>query len=193
MIARFLAVFALSVSAASARYAVVAEGTAPESAYEVVDASSSAALSQLALRCGARPGRLPALVDLSTGRWRHVWKDVATAQAELESLEAASAQEDKSPETKALENEFFDLVDEIALAAGDPPMAEADAKDLGKVRAKLKKAKNAKDAASGAGKKAKADDLLELSELRGRLLLLDAELSAEDPGWKKNAKRHVLP
>ena len=89
--------------------------------------------------------------------------------------------------------EWFDLADEIALAAGGPPMAEADARDLSKLRAKLKKAKDAKDAAVGQGKKAKADDLLEINELRGRLLLIDAELSAEDPGWKKNAKRHSVP
>ena len=126
-------------------------------------------------------GELPSDVEVTAFK---ATKAAAKAQAE---------QDAKPLSRKLLENEWFDLADEIALAAGDPPMPEADARDLSKLRAKLKKAKGAKDAAAGAGKKAKADDLLEINELRGRLLLIDAELSAEDPGWKKNAKRHSVP
>ena len=146
---------------------------------------------------GVHPGEFPALVDLDSRLFVPVRAgDFAAAAAELDSVSAeiAAAEQDSKPlSRKLLENEWFDLADEIALAAGDPPMPEADARDLPKLHAKLKKAKDAKDAAAGAGKKAKADDLLEINELRGRLLLIDAELSAEDPGWKKNAKRHSVP
>ena len=186
-----LILFSLAAASSAAELVVVRPGSpVPEApGVEVFVVRGQPDLESLAARCGARPGVFPALVDTGTGIWSPLADGLEAARAAL----AARVQEKKSGPRTLLENEWFDLVDEIALAAGDPPPAEADAKDLGKVRAKLKKAKDAKDAASGAGKKAKADDLLELSELRGRLLLLDAELSAEDPGWKKNAKRHSVP
>ena len=200
-IAAFLFVVLLGLPA-MAEIVVLTHGVPVDQAtYRALDVAGKSALDAYSVATGTRVGRFPALVDESARIWVPiVGGDLAAAEAALAARLAETAAEDeqilqdaKSGSRKLLENEWFDLVDEIALAAGDPPPAEADAKDLGKVRAKLKKAKDAKDAASGAGKKAKADDLLELSELRGRLLLLDAELSAEDPGWKKNAKRHVLP
>lgn len=197
----FAAVVFPAVFSSGGERVVVVDSGGPESVpgYEVLSVGERLkwpGLPAFAKASGVHPGEFPALVDLDSRLFVPVREgDLAAAAAELDSVsaEVAAAEQDSKPlSRKLLENEFFDLVDEIALAAGDPPPAEADAKDLGKVRAKLKKAKAAKDAAAGQGKKAKADDLLELSELRGRLLLLDAELSAEDPGWKKNAKRHVF-
>ena len=198
----FLAALSALLPSSRGERVVVVDSTGPEAVpgYSVVsvgDRLKWEGLPAFAKARGVHPGEFPALVDLDAKLFVPVRDgDFAAAAAELDSVVSgnALAEQDAKPETrKLLENEYFDLVDEIARAAGDPPPAEADAKDLGKVRAALKKAKNSKDAAAGSGKKAKADDLLEINELRGRLLLIDAELSAEDPGWKKNAKRHSVP
>lgn len=202
-IATFLVAALLGLSSLAETVVLTHGVPVDQATYRAVDVSGKAALEAYSLVTGTRVGRFPALVDESARVWVPiVGGDLAAAEAALAVRLAETAAEDErilqdaKPESRRLlENEWFDLADEIALAAGDSPMAEADARDLSKLRAKLKKAKDAKDAAAGAGagKKAKADDLLELNELRGRLLLIDAELSAEDPGWKKNAKRHSVP
>ena len=160
------------------------------------------ALDAACAKLGVRPGAFPALVDPETGAWVAVRPGdsvedsearLVSESARLEDHESSVFRDSKPLSRKLLENEWFDLADEIALAAGDSPVAEADARDLSKLRAKLKKAKASKDAAAGPGKKAKADDLLEINELRGRLLLIDAELRTYDPQWAARAERHVLP
>ena len=199
--AAFLFVVLLGLSSLAETVVLTHGVPVDQATYRVVDVAGKPALEAYSLATGTRVGRFPALVDESARVWVPiVGGDLAAAEAALAARLAETAAEDeqilqdsKSLSRKLLENEWFDLADEIALAAGDSPVAEADARDLSKLRAKLKKAKDAKDAAAGQSKKAKADDLLEINELRGRLLLIDAELSAEDPGWKKNAKRHSVP
>ena len=157
-------------------------------------------LKEYADRTGVRVGQFPALVDESSKQWTAILRgDVAGAEVELAARAALLAdeaeqalQDSKSDARKALENEWFDVVDAIADEAGEARPSEADAKDLSKVRASLKKVKDSKDVAAGAGTRAKADDLLALSELRAELIMIDSELNTLDPGWRKSAKRHEL-
>ena len=123
----------------------------------------------------------------------------AAARAALDALalEAAASfeaalQAAKSPEQTALENTYFATVVALAAEAGESKPTEASAKDLAKVRATADKVRDAKDAAAGQGKKAKADDLLALRDLQLELVFIDAELKTYDPDWRGKAKKHNL-
>lgn len=92
----------------------------------------------------------------------------------------------KSDELKALENEYFDLVDAIYAEAGEDPPAEGEARNPRAARAKAASAKTSK----GGGQHPSADDLLELTELRIRLLEVEAALTELNRNWRRNATRH---
>ena len=104
----------------------------------------------------------------------------------------AALQAAKSPEQKALENEYFAAVEALAAEAGEAKPTEASARDLSKVRATAGKVRSAKDAAAGQGKKADADALLKLRDLQLELVFIDAELKTYDPDWRGKAKKHDL-
>ena len=195
------AVSSLLVPASRGERVVLVDSTGPAfvKGYRVVDIGERPiwpGLAGFAAANGVHPGEFPALVDLESKLFVPVPDgDIAAAGVLLDTVndENSRAAQDAKPEAqKLLENEWFAAVDELAAAAGEEAPDESDATDIGKVRAKLAKAKAAKDSASGQGKKAKADDLLEINELRGRLLLIDAELRTYDPRWTKRAKRHAL-
>ena len=152
-------------------------------------------------RYGVPIGRFPALLDASTGLWVPASAGLDDALSSLleltdlsSRLDEAQAQAAKPAAQKALENEYLDLVDAVYAKAGDPAPKIEDAKDLGKARAKVAKAREAKPgtgAAPGGGpKKQTADDVLEFVDYQQALLALDLQLREFDPNWRKNLKRH---
>ena len=153
---------------------------------------SQAELEALAASTGARPGRFPALVDKATGMWVPVGEGGLPAAGEaLAALVSGFAQDTKTQAQKSLENEYLDLVDAIYAKAGDPAPPLEAAKDLGKARAKVAKAREAKQG-TGQGHKKTADDALEFVDDQQSLLALDLQLRDFDPNWRKHLSRHDL-
>ena len=116
------------------------------------------------------------------------------AQAILDAWEAsldAGVQAAKPADQKALENEYFALVEEIYAAAGEEAPDLETAKNLGQARAKIAKARQNKPGTGQGGKKT-ADDALEFLDMQMRLQGLDLELREYDLNWRGNAKKHEL-
>jgi len=112
----------------------------------------------------------------------------------LEILAAAQdveIQDAKSQDRKSLENEYFALVEEIYVAAGEGAPSLEEAKNLRQARAKIAKARKNKPG-TGQGNKKTADDVLEFLDMQMRLQGLDLELRGYDPNWRSNAKKHEL-
>lgn len=114
-----------------------------------------------------------------------------------EALEILAAAQDvelqaaKSQDQKTLENEYFALVEEIYVAAGERAPSLEEAKNLGQARAKIAKARRNKSG-TGQGNKKTADDVLEFLDMQLRLQALELELRGYDPNWRGNAKKHEL-
>ena len=156
------------------------------SGVQVAAVGPSPVLMWDAARLGPKPGDadLPSAGDSRSALDALALEAAASAEAALQAA--------KSPEQKALENEYFAAVEALAAEAGEAKPTEASAKDLSKVRATVGKVRSAKDAAAGQGKKAKADDLLALRDLQLDLVFIDAELKTYDPDWRGKAKKHDL-
>lgn len=126
-------------------------------------------------------GAPPGSTVYSEGKWRRK-NDVELEDA----LQAA-----KSQDRKTLENEYFALVEEIYVAAGEGAPSLEEAKNLGQARAKIAKARRNKPG-TGQGNKKTADDALEFLDMQLRLQALELELRGYDPNWRGNAKKHEL-
>ena len=130
------------------------------------------------------------------GRWL-VPGVAEPAESELPSEEESSIileeafQSAKPTAQRVLENEYFALVEEIYVAAGEEPPSLEEAKDLGQARAKIAKARQGKPG-TGQGNKKTADDALEFLDMQLKLQSLDLELRGYDPDWRRLAKKHVL-
>lgn len=149
-------------------------------------------------RTGAYVGRYPALLNVDTKFWVVVedtfeaavlgHQEHARVMAEVE---FSQAQDTKPPPQKALENEYFALVESIYAAAGDPAPSLEEAKNLGQARAKIAKARQNKPG-TGQGNKKTADDALEFLDMQLKLQGLDLELRGYDPDWRRLARKHEL-
>ena len=116
------------------------------------------------------------------------------AQAILDAWEAGEdekLQNAKSQDQKTLENEYFALVEEIYVAAGEGAPSLEEAKNFGQARAKIAKARQNKPG-TGQGNKKTADDALEFLDMQLKLQGLDLELREHDSNWRGNAKKHEL-
>ena len=198
----FAAVVFPAVFSSGGERVVVVDSGGPESVpgYAVLSVGERLkwpGLPAFAKASGVHPGEFPALVDLDSRLFVVVRDlDFGAAAAELDAVvsENSAAEQDAKPAAlKSLEAEYFALADALAAEAGDPAMSEADAKDPAKVRAKYSKAKAAKNAAAGQNKKATAEALLAITELRGDLLMVESALGAMDPRWRERARKPVSP
>lgn len=194
----------LAALSAAGQVLLLESGPVPEgfASFRIVRVPDWRSLDAACAGLGSRPGRLPALVDPSSGAWTALSAgdspSGASARLAAEAAALALARETASLESKpaalkSLEAEYFALADALAAEAGDSPMSEADAKDPAKVRAKYSKAKAAKNAAAGQNKKATAEALLAITELRGDLLMVESALGAMDPRWRERARKPVSP
>jgi hypothetical protein len=197
-----IVLFALACSGAGAGVVVVAlDGAKPvvQAKYPVVSVAGRGGLDGYAASSGIKVGWAPALVDETAGRWVMIkGGDLAAAEADLAAmlsdeaeLADAWAEESKPIEQRELENAYFELVESIYAAAGDPVPGLKEAKNLGQARAKIAKARKNKPGA-GQGNKKTADDALEFLDMQLELQSLDLELRGYDPDWRRRAKKHVL-
>ena len=161
-----------------------------------VDADGEMSSGRLVL--GSRGGRdlyvaswdVPGVPRPLDGELPSYSDSVAILEGVAESKELAR-QAAKSEAQKELENEYFDTVDAIYAEVKEDAPALEEARNRGAVRAKVSAARG-KKGGGGGGSPATADDLLEVNELRLRLLDLDAELKTYDTHWLSRAKRHDL-
>lgn len=135
-------------------------------------------------------------------------QSVALAKAEAVVAEKLAVQDAKPFEQKVLENEYFDIADEIAALAGKPALETTGRKSWNATKKSIEEVKLSKKAPSERGtgleggsgevtepppvEAGSADDLLVINELQSSLLMVEAALRSYDPQWLILAQRHVL-